>query len=112
MPLERSAMSLLPYYEGFDPGTGALPARAAVHSDAARIDLNGQWRFHLAPTVAEAPAGIADPQFDDSAWDLLAVPSSWQMHGHGQPAYTNVVYPFPIDPPHVPTDNPTGDHRR
>ena len=21
-------------------------------------------------------------------------------------------YPFPIDPPHVPDENPTGDHRR
>lgn len=33
------------------------------------------------------------------------------MHGHGKPAYTNVVYPFPIDPPYVPTENPTGSYR-
>lgn len=101
----------LPYYEGFDPGTGALPPRATFRSDAAVIDLAGQWRFHLSPTVAEAPVGVADPEFDDSAWTLLQVPSSWQMHGHGRPAYTNTTYMFPIDPPHVPTDNPTGDHR-
>jgi beta-galactosidase len=30
----------------------------------------------------------------------------------GAPAYTNVLYPFPVDPPHVPTANPTGDHLR
>ncbi|OUD88187.1 Beta-galactosidase [Clavibacter michiganensis subsp. michiganensis] len=34
------------------------------------------------------------------------------LHGHGSPAYTNLQYPFPIDPPHVPDANPTGEHRR
>ena len=31
---------------------------------------------------------------------------------YGAPIYTNVQYPFPLDPPHVPDENPTGDHRR
>jgi beta-galactosidase len=31
---------------------------------------------------------------------------------YGRPIYTNVQYPFPIDPPHVPDENPTADHRR
>ena len=31
---------------------------------------------------------------------------------YGKPIYTNVQYPFPIDPPHVPDENPTGDYRR
>ena len=39
------------------------------------------------------------------------MPSHWQLHGHGAPAYTNVAYPFPVDPPHVPSDNPTGEYR-
>ena len=30
----------------------------------------------------------------------------------GTPAYTNLTYPFPVDPPHVPDENPTGDYRR
>ncbi|XP_022139268.1 uncharacterized protein LOC111010223 isoform X2 [Momordica charantia] len=34
-----------------------------------------------------------------------------QMHGFDKPIYTNVVYPFPVDPPHVPEDNPTGCYR-
>ena len=33
------------------------------------------------------------------------------MHGFGRPAYTNQKYPFPVDPPYVPDENPTGDHR-
>ena len=46
-----------------------------------------------------------------SGWVTLPVPSHWQLHGYGAPAYTNVRYPFPVDPPRVPTDNPTGDYR-
>ena len=39
------------------------------------------------------------------------VPSNWEMHGFGRPIYTNVVYPFPLNPPRVPDDNPTGCYR-
>ncbi|HZA84144.1 MAG TPA: glycoside hydrolase family 2 TIM barrel-domain containing protein, partial [Actinomycetes bacterium] len=46
-----------------------------------------------------------------AAWAALPVPSHWQLHGYGAPAYTNVAYPFPVDPPHVPAENPTGDYR-
>jgi beta-galactosidase/beta-glucuronidase len=40
------------------------------------------------------------------------VPSHWQLYGYGTPQYTNVVYPFPAEPPRVPSDNPTGCYRR
>ncbi|XP_025816492.1 uncharacterized protein LOC112893400 isoform X2 [Panicum hallii] len=33
------------------------------------------------------------------------------MHGFDHPIYTNITYPFPINPPFVPTDNPTGCYR-
>ena len=42
----------------------------------------------------------------------MSVPSNWQMHGHDKPIYTNVQYPFPLDPPFVPVENPTGCYRR
>jgi beta-galactosidase len=92
------------------PGTGALPPRAWPASDAPALDLSGEWRFRLSPR-ADADCGFADPAFDDAGWDRLPVPSHWQLHGHGAPAYTNVAYPFPVDPPRVPTENPTGDYR-
>lgn len=41
----------------------------------------------------------------------MAVPSNWQMHGYDRPIYTNIVYPFPVDPPYVPSENPTGCYR-
>lgn len=102
-----------PYYEDVSPGTGDLPPRAWIpRSDAHRLELSGtSWRFRLSPTAGRYGEEFADPGFDDSGWAGLPVPSHWVLHGHGSPAYTNVPYPFPVDPPRVPTENPTGDHR-
>lgn len=44
-------------------------------------------------------------------WASIQVPGHWQLQGFGAPHYTNVVYPFPVDPPRVPTENPTGCYR-
>lgn len=74
--------------------------------------LNGNWKFHYAPTPEDAPAGYFEPSFDVSAWDDIAVPGNWQMQGYGRPHYTNVQFPFPVDPPNVPTENPTGSYRK
>ena len=70
--------------------------------------LNGNWKFQCAPSPAEAPTSFAEV----ASWAELPVPSCWQMHGYGRPHYTNVQFPFPVDPPHVPTANPTGTYVR
>ncbi|MBV2354147.1 DUF4981 domain-containing protein [Streptomyces sp. J2-1] len=97
------------------PGRGALrPARSWLRSDAPSLSLNGPWRFRLSLT-ASVPGDFAADDFDDRAWDSIPVPSHWVLEGdgtYGRPIYTNVQYPFPIDPPHVPDENPTGDYRR
>ncbi|PZG49748.1 beta-galactosidase [Spongiactinospora gelatinilytica] len=95
------------YLAGFAPGAGRLGPRAAFTATSPRVDLNGPWRFRLSPTAAGTPIDA-----DFSGWDAIPVPGMWQLHGHGDPAYTNVVYPFPLDPPFVPDENPTGDYRR
>ena len=100
------------YYEDFSPGYGGLPARAAVSSDAARLDLSGSWAFRLLPGATEGTDGFEQPGFDDDGWAALPVPSHWQLHGYGRPAYLNIAYPIPVDPPFVPDENPTGDYRR
>ncbi|MEH7384237.1 glycoside hydrolase family 2 TIM barrel-domain containing protein [Bacillus sp. JJ1521] len=74
--------------------------------------LNGMWKFHYAETPEHAPASFYENDYDTSKWDDLQVPSSWQLHGYGNPHYTNFRYPFPVDPPYVPTVNPTGSYRR
>ena len=105
-------------------GTGRrVRPRSVLASDAPTLSLDGTWRFRLYPRdpspdtpdagELSAPAE-ASPDFDDSAWDTIEVPSHWVLTGPGRgtPQYTNVQYPFPIDPPYVPDDNPTADHRR
>jgi beta-galactosidase len=101
-----------PFHHDISPGAGVLAPRAAYRSDAPAVDLDGDWRFRLAARPAEAVDGFERPGFDDAGWDVLPVPSHWQLHGYGSPAYTNVDFPFPIDPPFVPDDNPTGEYRR
>lgn len=111
----------------YNPGVGRLAPRASSISDAQSIDLDGRWRFRLNPSVREMAEGFQEPGFDDSAWDHIRVPGLWQMEGLrdengdlldvsearlGLPAYTNVVHPFPVDPPHPSEDNPTGEYRR
>ncbi|WP_431801216.1 glycoside hydrolase family 2 TIM barrel-domain containing protein [Halobacillus andaensis] len=74
--------------------------------------LNGLWKFQYAENPDLAPEWFYKEDYDTVDWEELYVPSSWQMHGYGRPAYTNVVYPFPVDPPFVPTKNPTGSYVR
>ncbi|WWD22206.1 hypothetical protein CI109_106697 [Kwoniella shandongensis] len=88
----------------------ALKPRAWHESDADRLSLNSpDWRFRLSPTVI--PVDFTAVDYDDSKWDKLVVPSHWVLNGHGKPIYTNLEYPFVVDPPRVPTENPTGDYR-
>ncbi|XVE52295.1 hypothetical protein DITRI_Ditri02bG0111300 [Diplodiscus trichospermus] len=73
--------------------------------------LSGYWKFLLASNPTAVPKNFYESEYHDSDWETLPVPSNWQMHGFDRPIYTNVVYPFPLDPPHVRTDNPTGCYR-
>ncbi len=99
------------YVEDPSPGHGRLRPRAWFASSLPAIDLNGRWRFRLAAGWPDLTRGFEHPEFDDSGWAELQVPSCWQLAGHGAPAYTNVTYPFPVDPPRVPDANPTGEYR-
>lgn len=59
-----------------------------------RKSLNGQWKFHYSPTPEEAPADFYKAGFNSSSWDVIPVPSCWQMLGYDTPMYINVDYPF------------------
>src|SRR4051794_23302103 len=95
----------------YAPSSGALPPRAAFASDAPAMSLNGPWRFRWSASAREATPGFHEPAFDDASWDPLPVPSHWQLHGYGPPIYTTSPSPFPVEPPHVPDENPTGEYR-
>jgi len=75
--------------------------------------LDGSWKFHWAPRPADRPKRFFEAEYDVSGWREIPVPSNWQMLGYGVPIYTNVTYPFPRNPPHIPHDNnPVGSYRR
>jgi beta-galactosidase len=68
--------------------------------------LNGRWRFHYALSPSLAP--LSTEKLCSSS--TIDVPGHWQLQGYGKPHYTNVQFPFPVDPPFVPSENPTGTY--
>lgn len=74
--------------------------------------LNGMWKFQYLSTPEESPEDFYEENFDASNWDDIRVPGNWQLQGYGYPHYTDLIYPFPVDPPRVPSENPTGCYRR
>lgn len=74
--------------------------------------LNGLWKFYYSLSPYTVPEGFYEESFDDTSWDEIKVPGCWQLQGYGNPHYTDLIYPFPIDPPQVPTENATGCYRR
>ncbi|GAB3171065.1 glycoside hydrolase family 2 TIM barrel-domain containing protein [Myceligenerans halotolerans] len=106
-----------PTHESVVVPSGVRPARFRPPTgagSAAGLDLAGDWRFRLFPGAETE----ADPADDGAGWGPLTVPGHWQLAGtpgtrpYGAPAYTNVQFPIPVDPPRVPHENPTGEYRR
>lgn len=85
--------------------------------------LNGTWKFKFNSGRSGTPGShnyYSEP-LDDSGWDDIKVPLSWEMAGYGKPVYTNVGYPFSSNAPNANTGytsygvqdhNATGFYRR
>lgn len=69
------------------------------------VSLDGTWQFRLFEKPQAVPATW--PQELAGTTDIT-VPGNWQTQGHDKPIYTNVEYPFRVNPPIVPEANPTG----
>ena len=72
--------------------------------------LCGTWDFRYYESVGEVEDFLT-PTFDRAAMETMPVPRSWQTmldRGYDVPQYTNVRYPYPVDPPKVPERNPAG----
>ncbi|MDE1324894.1 beta-galactosidase [Vibrio aestuarianus] len=80
-------------------------------SNAQLHSLNGQWKFKLFDAPEQVDGDFITANFDDGAWDEITVPSNWQLQGYDKPIYANIKYPFEVNPPYVPADNPTGCYR-
>ncbi len=103
------------------------PWQQPDETKAEYINLNGTWKFkYVAGTSSwySSTPGASEFQakdYDDSNWDNIRVPLSWEMANYGKPVYTNVGYPFSNNPPNANTGltsygvtdhNATGFYRR
>lgn len=68
-----------------------------------KISLNGIWDFSFF---------VRDSDTVPTKTGKIDVPSCWQCRGYEPPYYSNSVYPFPVDPPYVPMENPMGVYCR
>ena len=68
--------------------------------------LCGTWHFRLYPSP-DAVEPFTDAPLTEG-FQTIPVPSCWQYYTDDGQQYTNTRYPFPVDPPHVPTRNPSG----
>jgi len=93
------------------------------------LDSDTAWKFKWSKSPAFRPVGFELPEYDVSKWETIKVPCSWQAYGAngkggwGTALYTNVGYPFAVNPPRVMDDpprhftnydarNPVGSYRR
>ncbi|ENF88425.1 glycosyl hydrolases family 2, sugar binding domain protein [Escherichia coli P0305260.13] len=74
------------------------------------LPLSGQWNFHFFDHPLQVPEAFTSELMAD--WGHITVPAMWQMEGHGKLQYPDEGFPFPIDVPFVPSDNPTGAYQR
>ena len=83
---------------------------ARTNTQSQKQSLNGQWDFKL----FDKPEAVDESLLSETLskdWQSITVPSNWQLHGFDKPIYCNVKYPFAVNPPFVPSDNPTGCYR-
>ncbi len=93
-------------------GVGREPmARRLAGPARSEHTLDGEWDFLRLARPDLAPDGWTDPDGDRSGWRTVTVPGVWtRQDTPDRPHYTNVVMPWPGNPPDVPEDNPTGLH--
>jgi beta-galactosidase len=74
--------------------------------------LNGTWKFVYVDKYAKRPTNFFRTDLNDSKWNNIPVPSNWERKGFGIPIYTNIIYPFPKNPPFIGENNPVGTYRK
>ena len=76
------------------------------------ILLNGNWDFRYYESIYDLQEAFYEEGYKENTdWKKIPVPSVWQMHGYDRQQYTNVRYPYPLDPPYIPQENPCGAYR-
>ncbi len=63
--------------------------------------LNGLWKFKWSPDPQSRPVKFYTEHYSTKQWDNILVPGNWELQGFGTPIYTNINFPFKLDPPRV-----------
>lgn len=69
------------------------------------------WSFKYFDTYEDVTDELFFADYDTSTLPEVQVPGNFQLYKIGEydrPLYSNLMYPFPTDPPFVPEDNPCG----
>jgi beta-galactosidase len=74
--------------------------------------LNGTWKFRYYNSIYDVNEEFFQEGYDTGNYDDIPVPGCFQNYGYDKHQYTNVRYPFPMDPPYVPAGNPCGAYVR
>ena len=88
-------------YDTVEKAKGNDPAQSAYY----KLLNGGDWKFNWvskpADRISQKDGTFADADYDDSAWDDIAVPLSWQVvknedgsFKYDQPMYANQDYPW------------------
>lgn len=99
---------MMRFYENLETiSENRLPQRSYYipEGENSYTELNGEWKFKYFARDIDIEENIVD-------WDSIPVPSCWQLYGYEKPYYTNINFPFPVDPPYVPDVNPCGIYER
>lgn len=84
-----------------------------LQSNERRLSLDGTWKFLYSKNVEACPENFFAMNHNVRKWKNIQVPGSWELQGFDAPIYTDVKYPFPANPPFVPSDyNPVGIYAR
>ncbi len=70
--------------------------------------LNGNWKFRYFDSIYDVKEEFYREGYDTGNFNEIPVPGCFQNYGFDKHQYTNTRYPFPMDPPYVPPENPCG----
>ena len=72
-------------------------------------NLCGDWKFRYFKSFEDIDESLYAENAETDALNTVKVPGNFQLYdieGMDKPLYSNLMYPFPTDPPHVPEENP------
>ena len=79
-------------------------------------NLCGDWKFKFYKSFEDIDEALCEETFNADKLPDVPVPGCIQLYKVDEmtdvPLYSNLMYPFSVDPPHVPEDNPCAFHIR